>query len=725
MATADGDGSKKRAPAIIKLAVQWDNKQPVLYDFDQKQPLAAIVRAMCQRWGIQNADRFAFKHMDTNTYITEKNRQNLANGVILKLALSPAIEARDTFELLRDSPANDSQIMRSLALMCKDASFASEFAACGGLRTLALRIEQQSDTLLENAQLGPALTALQELVDNGGNVWGELTPSLVAKICSYVVSSNPDALIMSKSLSILESVVSSSNNASLIKVVHDKVTIQEIGKHLQQTSDLDRKVNALGVLNALMMRASISERQDLHKDACSFRLREALYNTVVNQKGNVQVEMAQQLHIYQALQLSLIANRMQTRFDPDNKLHMVSLQALPQSVFPDEYATLSNSRRPTMGGSGPGLAGANIWKKLGFVNANPAHDFNEVPPGVLALECLVFFARSHPESCNKFLLDNMARRETHQCPFARSGVVLSRLLCDILHVGEVASEVATNFLPIFYSTEYFFEELFSICIQLLNKTWREMGAGVVDFEKVITVVRKQITEVLKLNPRNMADLKRELWEMTYSRIIGIIDDEKHKIVDVTTRSKPVIELRDRIKPQVVDLVKKQRLLHLTEGALFHTFTNRGRQQRANWCCRLSPNHRVLHWNTPDDSCTHVLPLEELPKKVAVQEIRELLCGRDKVPNSVKSQQYQFALRVTESEMTLDFVAEDEKQYAIWIDGLRVLLNQPMEHASEDIDMLLNMDMKLRLLDVENAPIPDQPPKIPPDPPNLDFYYKDR
>ena len=53
---------------------------------------------------------------------------------------------------------------------------------------------------------------------------------------------------------------------------------------------------------------------------------------------------------------------------------MVSLQALPQSVFPDEYATLSNSRRPTMGGSGPGLAGANIWKKLGFV-VSAGYDF--------------------------------------------------------------------------------------------------------------------------------------------------------------------------------------------------------------------------------------------------------------------------------------------------------------------------------------------------------------
>ena len=58
----------------------------------------------------------------------------------------------------------------------------------------------------------------------------------------------------------------------------------------------------------------------------------------------------------------------------------------------------------------------------------------------------------------------------------------------ILLWSVAASEVATNFLPIFYSTEYFFEELFSICIQLLNKTWREMGAGVVDFEKVCVCV---------------------------------------------------------------------------------------------------------------------------------------------------------------------------------------------------------------------------------------------
>ena len=109
-------------------------------------------------------------------------------------------------------------------------------------------------------------------------------------------------------------------------------------------------------------------------------------------------------------------------------------------------------------------------------------------------------------------------------------------------------------------------------------------------------------------------IQRNLWEMTYSRIISIIEEEKEKVEDVTTRAKPVVELRDRIKPQIVELVKKQRLMHLTEGSIFHTFSNKGRQQRHNWCCRLSPNHRVLHWNTPDENCTHVMSLEELPKK---------------------------------------------------------------------------------------------------------------
>ncbi len=41
-------------------------------------------------------------------------------------------------------------------------------------------------------------------------------------------------------------------------------------------------------------------------------------------------------------------------------------------------------------------------------------------------------------------------------------------------------------------------------------------------------------------------------------------------------------------------------------------------------------------------------------------------------------------------------------------------------AAEELDALLAMEVKIRLLDVEGVDIPDEPPPIPPLPPNFDF-----
>ena len=43
---------------------------------------------------------------------------------------------------------------------------------------------------------------------------------------------------------------------------------------------------------------------------------------------------------------------------------------------------------------------------------------------------------------------------------------------------------------------------------------------------------------------------------------------------------------------------------------------------------------------------------------------------------------------------------------------------------EDLEMLLNMEMKLRLLDLEDVSIPDVPPPIPKEPDNYKFFYGD-
>ena len=74
---------------------------------------------------------------------------------------------------------------------------------------------------------------------------------------------------------------------------------------------------------------------------------------------------------------------------------------------------------------------------------------------------------------------------------------------------------------------------------------------------------------------------------------------------------------------------------------------------------------------------------------------------------------------------LDFIAPNETIFSILVDGLSVLSGKPMPSKSseEDIDTLLNMDLKLRLLDIEKVSIPSTQPAIPKEPTEFDFYYK--
>ena len=58
----------------------------------------------------------------------------------------------------------------------------------------------------------------------------------------------------------------------------------------------------------------------------------------------------------------------------------------------------------------------------------------------------------------------------------------------------------------------------------------------------------------------------------------------------------------------------------------------------------------------------------------------------------------------------------------WVDGIKCLKQQPM--ISEDFDkemkVLLDMEVKLRLLDLEGVQLPDSAPLVPPPPADFNF-----
>lgn len=64
------------------------------------------------------------------------------------------------------------------------------------------------------------------------------------------------------------------------------------------------------------------------------------------------------------------------------------------------------------------------------------------------------------------------------------------------------------------------------------------------------------------------------------------------------------------------------------------------------------------------------------------------------------------------------------QYCVWIDGLNILLGKELtsDLTKSDVEILLSMEMKLRLLDLENIKIPEAPPPIPKEPSDYNFVY---
>ncbi|XP_041962985.1 engulfment and cell motility protein 1 [Alosa pseudoharengus] len=195
-------------------------------------------------------------------------------------------------------------------------------------------------------------------------------------------------------------------------------------------------------------------------------------------------------------------------------------------------------------------------------------------------------------------------------------------------------------------------------------------------------------------------------------------------------SRPLTELRERIQPEVTELIKQQRLHRLCEGTCFRKISARRRQDKF-WYCRLSPNHKVLHYGDVDENTQAQVAHDSLQEKLNISDIKAVLTGKDcphmKEKGALKQnkevQELAFSV-LYDSEASLNFVAPDKHEYCIWTDGLNALLGKEMtsELTKSDMETLISMEMKLRLLDLESIQIPDAPPPVPKEPSTYDFVY---
>ncbi|KAL0968541.1 hypothetical protein UPYG_G00268190 [Umbra pygmaea] len=702
---------------IVKIAIQMPGAYPQLIQLDQKKPLSAVIKEVCDGWNLPGPENYALQYADgVQTYITESNRLEIKNGCILRLTKAPGRCAEDLYKGIQSSDAGvrcDS--LKQLASVSTDVTFAQEFISRDGHLLLVKIVEDQNEAPLIVTH---TLTGFMELMDHGIVSWENLSSVFIKKIASFVNAKVMDASIQQVSLAILENMVQS--GSSLFQQVKQEVTMERLLSHLQ-VINLQIQTKAMALLMALLQTAGDADRQELFVFLAKKNLRLYIYKNIIHSSASVGDEMAHYLYVLQSVTMNHLESRMRMPLDSYNQEQREILHSLRQAAFETESEnSLSNERRRSLC--------AKEFKKLGFSNnSNPGLDLLRTPPGLLALDTMSYFASRYPDAYSRFVLENSSREDKHECPFARSSIQLTLILCEILRIGEPPSETGSDYHPIFFSQDRLLEELFCVCIQLLNKTWKEMRATQEDFDKVMQVVREQITRTLSSKPTSLELFKNKVNALNYSEILKLRQTER--LHQEETLAPPVLELKERLKPELLELIRQQRLNRLCQGTLFRKISSRRRQDKL-WYCRLSPNHKVLHFGDVEEE-TETPAIENLQEKIPVADIKGLLTGKDcphvkenKGKQTKESLDLSFSITYDMEEYSLNFIASSRTDFCLWTDGLSVLLGREMssECMRSELEILLSMEIKLRLLDLENVPIPDSAPPVPKPPSNFNFCY---
>ncbi|XP_051830988.1 engulfment and cell motility protein 3 [Antechinus flavipes] len=707
---------------VVKIAIQMPGAIPQLIELDQAKPLAAVLKEVCNFWNLNDPEHYALQYADGHRkYITESNRSEIKNGSILSLSIAPDKEAERLLNALQSGNREvKREALSRLALLAPDLTFAREVINRDGLQRLGAIIEHGDDL---GEVLAHGLRAFSELMEHGVVSWETLSCNFVKKVVSYVNMNLMDASVPQLALGLLESLALSS--PPLGQLVKQEVPLERLLVHLQVLNQ-PLQTKAMALLTALLQNASFADRQIMLDYLWRKNLRQFIYKNIIHSSTPLGDEMAHHLYVLQALTLGLLEPRMRTPLDPYNQEQREQLQALRQAAFEldgeSQGSGLSADRRRSLC--------AREFRKLGFSNSNPAQDLERAPPGLLALDNMLYFSSHAPNAYSRFVLENSSREDKHECPFARSSIQLTLLLCELLHIGEPCSETAQDFSPMFFGQDNSFQELFCVCIQLLNKTWKEMRATQEDFDKVMQVVREQLTRTLALKPTSLELFRTKVNTLSYSEVLRLRQTER--MHQEGTMARPIVELRERLKPELLELIRQQRLLRLCEGTLFRKISSRRRQDKVWFCC-LSPNHKMLQYGDVEEGAAQPAP-ESLPDKLPVAEMRALLLGKDcphvrekgsgKQNKDVCELAFSVSYDAGEEEAYLNFVAPSKREFCLWTDGLSALLGGAMgsEQTRMELELLLAMETKLRLLELENVPIPDQPPPVPPPPTNYNFCY---
>lgn len=102
------------------------------------------------------------------------------------------------------------------------------------------------------------------------------------------------------------------------------------------------------------------------------------------------------------------------------------------------------------------------------------------------------------------------------------------------------------------------------------------------------VVREQITKSIADGPHTFDSFRLKLNQWNFTKIQEARQKEIDAWEERKTQAKPIRQLREMITPEILDVIKQQRINHMKAG---HHFKKRAKKSEYLYC-RLSHNTKV-------------------------------------------------------------------------------------------------------------------------------------
>lgn len=207
----------------------------------------------------------------------------------------------------------------------------------------------------------------------------------------------------------------------------------------------------------------------------------------------------------------------------------------------------------------------------------PAQIFAD-PPGLLVLNLLSYYSNVYNEYFVRFIISNQSsssiESRSYDCPLILASYRILSLIIELLGLGKPLRDEGREFYPMLLKHEQPLEELFSIGLSVFNRTWHDIHATLNDIDIVCDFIAEKFYKIITNQNATISfdNFSKELSKISYNEISRRWREEREQKSEEIMAIK---ELRNLLKPEMIKIVRQNRLNYLIRGTRFDKYTNKG------------------------------------------------------------------------------------------------------------------------------------------------------